>query len=603
MIERVSMNKRLFLSAVLLLSPLTLRAQYWNDYVLEKGFDSRDYFLKPHRVLTLNLKNLDAGLLGILPDPLSEMSFQPARLATISGNKLYIDLKGSAEKLEAPAYHVYPLYRYDNASFAPPYWAQPVERKLEPLVSALYVGDVAAKLLPSVKFALSYELIHHQGTFYEYVPYWYYGAYDAFGTRAEASRDFPELDPNIKQDGLDEKTETAHFMDAYLAFKPAKFLSLGAKVSRVQTDADGNYFRLNNYDDRNYHYLSRYFNTKSINADLRQTEVSAGAVLSIAKRELGVFAGRVSGDHAQFNNEADSSFYSYDDEQRNDWFSRSRYSHESASQWQHEGTTNYAGVHAELPMRNDIAFRFRAEVHKSDIDLTNGNTVRDTSASYYRFRYYADSLVYTGDYASRFSDDRLGEGTEDLTRKSLALGLVIPMRERSEFTVGLSVESDKSETLVFEDAEIYRSSHQREKTPWQMPESRIGVEDKTLRMNRNTTITRMALPVTMSYYLGRNFTLHAGAIKQYHKISAEERIDIWFRTDSLVVIRPGGITPENPPQRIDSYIATPARQSETSLNFRLGLSFAPSQRVRLDMGTGTSLTDLETWQFAVLLNL
>lgn len=589
--------------AALMLFPLTLRAQYWSDYVLEKGFDRRDYFLKPHRVLTLNLKNLDAGLLGILPDPLSEMSFQPATLATISGNKLYIDLKGSSEKPKAPQYRVYPLYAYANADFASPYFARPAERKLEPLVSALYVGEVAAKLLPGVKFALAYELLHHQGTFYEYVPYWYYGAYDAFGVRAEASRDFPELDPNIKQDGLDEKTETAHLFDAYFSFKPAKFLSLGAKVSRAQTDVDGDYVRLNNYDDKNYHYLSRYLNTKSTKADLRQTEVSAGAVLSFAQRELGFFAGHITGDHQQFAAERDSSFYSYDDEQRSDYFSRSRYAHESASHWKHEGNTNYAGIHGELPMQNGLAFRFRAELHKSDLDLTNGDVVRDTSASYYRFRHYADSTVYVGDYASRFSDDRMGEGEEEITRKSLALGLVIPMRDRSEFTVGLAVDADKSNVLVFEDTQIYRSSHQREKTPWQMPESRIGIEDKTLRLKGNTTTTRVVLPVTMSYYLGRNFTLHAGAIKQYLKVSAEERIDIWFRKDSLVVIRPSGTTPENPPQRIDSYIATPARKSETSLDFRLGLSFEPSQRVRLDLGTSTSLTDLEVWQFAVLLNL
>ncbi len=594
---------RLLCVAALGLTPLTLRAQYWSDYVLEKGFDSRDYFLRPHRVLTLNLKNLDQGLLGILPDPLSEISFQPATLATITGSRLYIDLKGSAEKPEAPEYRVYPLYAYANADFAPPYFARPTERKLEPLVSALYVGDVAAKILPGVKFALAYELIHHQGTFYEYVPYWYYGAYDAFGQKAEAGRDFPELEPNIKQDGLDEKTETAHLLDAYLAFKPAKFLALGAKVSRVQTDVDGDYVRLNNYDERNYPYVSRYHNAKNVGAELRQTEVSAGALLTFAQRQVGVFAGRVSGDHLQTASDRDSSFYSYDDGVQNDYFSRSRYSHESASQWKHEGQTNFAGIHGELPMQHDIAFRFRAEYHKSDLELINGDTVQDTSASFYRFRYYADSLIYTGDYSSRFSDDRQGAGEEKLTRKSVAFGLVIPMRERSEFTVSLSVESDESKLLMYEDAQLYRSSHQRTPTPWQAPESLIGIEDKTLRLDRNTTTTRVALPVTMSYYLGRGFTLHAGAIKQYLKISAKEIIDIWYRTDSLVVIRPSGTTPENPPQRIDRYLATPARRSENSLDFRLGLSFEPSKHVRLDLGTSTSLTDLEAWQFAVLLHL
>ena len=66
--------KRLIFLAVFVLSPLALHAQYWSDYLLEKGFDSRDYFLRPHRIISVNLKNIDEGLLGILPDPLSELS-------------------------------------------------------------------------------------------------------------------------------------------------------------------------------------------------------------------------------------------------------------------------------------------------------------------------------------------------------------------------------------------------------------------------------------------------------------------------------------------------------------------------------------------------
>ncbi len=592
----------LFLAA-LLLRPLALHAQYWSDYVLEKGFESRDYFLRPHRVLTLNLKNLDAGLLGILPEPLSEMSLQPAMLATINGSRFYVDLKGSAEKPKAPKYRVYPLYYYDNAYFAPPFYARPAERKLEPLVSALYVGDLVPKILPRVKFALSYELLHHQGTFYEYVPFWYYGAYDAFGVRAEADRNFPELQPNLKQDGLDEKTETAHFMDAYLALQPAKFLALGAKISRVQTEVSGDYARFNSYDDDNYHYVSRYLNAKEVDAALAQNEVSAGAVFTFARRQLGVFAGRITGDHEQFANDVDSSFYSYDDGVRNDYFSRSRYSHLSMSNWRHEGETNYLGAHGELPMQNDMTFRFRVEHQKSDVNLTNGDAVRDTSFSFYRFRYYPDSLVYEADYGSRFSDDRIGEGKENAKRTNVALGVVLPVRERSEFTVGLIGEFEENKLLMYEDAQVYRSSHQRRPTPWQAPESRIGIEDKTLRLDRTTTTTRVVLPVTLSYYLGRGFTTHVAALKQFLHLETEEVIDIWYRTDSLVVITPGGTRPENPPQRLDRYRATPARRSETALDFRLGLSFEPSKRVRLDVGMGASPTDLETWQFAFLVSL
>jgi hypothetical protein len=601
--EKCAMKRLVFLIAFAL-SPLALHAQYWSDYLLEKGFDSRDYFLRPHRIVSVTLKNIDEGLLGILPDPLSELSFQPAGLSSISGTRLYIDLKGSAEKPKAFKHRLYPIYFYDNTLFAPPYWGRPAERKLEPLISAIYLGDIAAKYLPGFKYAVSYELIHHQGTFYEYVPFWYYGGYDAFGARTEASRNFPELEPNIKQDGLDEKTETAHLLDAYLSLKPAKFLSLGAKIGRVQTDVSGDYARLNNYNDQyNNSYRSSYLNAKSTGASIRQNELSGGVLFSLANREVGVFAGRIEGDHKQSASNQDSSFYQYGEIAQADYFGLWRYSHSSESHWRHDGETEYAGVHGNLPMQNDIAFRFRFEYQKSTVDLANGDAVLDTSYSHYRFRNYPDNVLYNYISSSRFTDGRIGEGDENITRRSGAIGLVVPMYKNSECTIGIFAESEESKTLMYEDAQVRRASHQHTETPWNPIGSQIGIEDKTLRLDKRSTTQRLALPIAMSFYLGRGFTAHVGAIKKYVKVESDEVIDIWYRTDSTVVIQPGGVTAKNPPQRIDRYISVPARRSESATNFRAGLTFQPVWRVRVDVGMGAAPAELETWQFAVLLSL
>jgi hypothetical protein len=597
--------KHLFFFFLFMLSPLALRAQYWSDYLLEKGFDSRDYFLRPHRIISVNLKNIDEGLLGILPDPLSELSFQPASLSSISGTRLYIDLKGSSEKPKTFKHRLYPIYLYDNALFAPPYWGRPAERKLEPLISAVYLGDVAAKYLPGFKYAVSYELIHHQGTFYEYVPFWYYGGYDAFGVRAEASQNFPELDPNIKRDGLDEKTETAHLLDATLSLKLAKFLAAGVKVSRVQTDVSGDYVRLNNYDQQyEYRYRSRYFNGKNTGATIRQNEFGGGVLLTLSDtRQIGVFAGRIEGDHKQSANDQDSSFYQYGDITQADYFGLWRYSHASQSHWRHDGATEYAGVHGDLPMQNEVTLRFRFEYQKSNVDLANGDAVADTSFSHYRYRNHPDNVLYNYIASSRFTDDRLGEGDENTTRKSGAIGLVVPMYKNSECTVGIFVESEESKTLMYEDAKVRRASHQHTETPWNPIGSQISIEDKTLRFDKRANTTNLALPIAMSFYLGRGFTAHFGAIKKYVKVEADEVIDIWYRIDSTAVIRPDGITTKNPPPRIDRYRSAPARRSDTSTNFRAGLTFQPVRRVRVDVGMGATPAELETWQFAVLLSL
>jgi len=598
------MKKALLLAAVLLF-PISLHAQYWADYVLEKGFNPRDYFLRSHRVLSLNLKNQDSGLLGILPDPLSEMSFQPAALSSITGTRLYIDLKGSSSKEAEFKNRVYPTYFYDNARFAPSYWAQPVERKLEPLVSAIYIGDLAAKYLPGWKFAISYELIHHEGTFYEYVPYWYWGGYDAFGARAEDSNRFPEIDPAIKQDGLDQKSETAHMVDGHLSMRLASFLSVGAKVSRVQTDMDGDYLRLNNYDYQgDYNYRSRYLNLKNSGASLRQNEASAGALFTLGEtRHIGFFAGVIDGDHRQSAVDADSSFYSYGENPQAEYYSRSRYSHLSDSYWRHEGTTRYAGVHGQLPMQNNIAFRFRFEYQKSSIDLSNGSTVSDTSFYFYRFRYYDDNVIYNSIGSSRFTEQRVGNGDENRTVKTAAAGLVVPMYRQSQITVGVFAETMKSDAIIYEDAQVYRSSNQESPTPWRPVERMVGIEDKTLRLDQHQKLTRLALPIAMNFYVGRGWTLNLAAVKSYQKIESDEIIDIWYRTDSTVVITPDSVTPQNPPQRIDRYISVPVRNGESTTDFRFGVTFEPSRRVRFDVGMGTSPTELEDWQFAVALSL
>ena len=599
------MMKRLLFAVVLALCPATLSAQYWTDYVLEKGFDQRDYFLRPHRIVSLHLKNIDPGLLGVMPDPLSEMSFQPATLASLPGSRLYLDLKGKANEPKEFKYAVYPLYDYANNYFLPPYYAQPVERKLEPLLSAVYYGDVAAKYLPGLKFALSYELIHHEGKFYEPVPYWYYRGYDAFGAKNEASADFPDIDPTVRQDGLDEKSETAHFYDAILSYKLTKFLSGGVKLSHVQTDIGGDYLRLNNYNDPfNRDYESRYLNSKNKTASIRQNEISAGVVLALSdRRQIGVFAGKIDGDHTQSAADQDSSYYRYGLETGDDYFGRWRYSHINQSEWLHDGQTRYAGVHGELPMQSDIAFRFRLEVEKSDIDLSNSDMVADTSYSQYRYRYYENDSLYNSIDGSRFDEVRIGSGNENVTRKTVAAGVVVPFQKRSEITVGIFAQTSKSEVLMYEDAQVRRASHQLTPTPWRPVESQIGVEDKTLRLDKSTSITRLALPIALNFHLGHGWSVSFGAIKQYDKIEADEIVDVWFRTDSTTVINSNGTIIDRAKERVDRYISVPVRRSETSTAYHLGVSFQPVQRVRIDVGMGAKPTELKQWQLAVALGL
>ena len=598
--------KKIFSLIIVLTVVSSASAQYWSSYVLEKGFSSRDYFMNPHRILSLQTKNLDIGLLGIRPDSLSEISYQPARLAQIYGTKLYVDLKGSEDKFVLQPDHIYPRYAYDNAYFFPPYMARSAERKLQPILSIIYLSDISKQLLPGFKYGFSYELIHHQGTFYEYVPYWYYGAYDAFGMRAESNQQFPELPINVKKDGLDEKTETAHFFDVYMAISLTDFLSLGAKLGRIQTEITGDYLRINNNDDpgSQNNYKSNYFNERNNDAALEQNEYSAGLIFNpSAEREFGIYGGWIKGKHTQNSTEHDSSFYSWGNPDIEDYFSRSSSAHNNNSRWRHEGTTRIAGINGRLPTKKNAALKFRFEYLKTELELENGDTMTDTSFHHYRNRYYQDNQIYNNIYSSMFSDNRTGIGEQTSTKKIGAVGLVIPFYTKSRLTLSLYGETSVINHKMLEDTWVKRFRNQETETPYQTPEQQIGLEDKTLRLDKRDKMTRIALPVAIDFYVGKGFTLRFGVVKQILKFETEEVIDIWYRTDSTTTIRPTGTFIETQPERIDRYRATPTRRSSTSTDFRLGLSFQPSKLVRFDLAMASKWSELEHWQFAILVNL
>ena len=605
-------RRAILLATLVLVLPATALPQYWADYVLEKGFDGRSYFLQPHRIQGLQVRNLDPALQWIRPDSVTDWTLQPALLSSLTGTKLYVDLKGKTEERMVSPWHVYPAFGYENALFIPPYMARPVNRELKPLLSVLWLGNVSQTLLPGLKYGLSYELIHHQGPYYERVPIWYYGARDAFGQYMEAARKFPELPINLKKTGLDQKTETAHLFNAVLSYRLSRWLSAGIGAGFTRMDLDGNYTRFNDYSQpsREPPYTSVYFNSKTTAARLDQHEMRAGVVLTLpGNRSLGLYGGRVSGAHTQESSELDTSRYQYGDDPGKLPFSRSLHRHESVSHWRHEGASNYFGLNGILPVRDGVLLRFRAERHQANTDLTNGDVASDTSFSHYSWYDSQNDRKYHNVYRSAFHDRRNGDGTERVTRTLGGAGLVIPVpslgkpARPSTLTIAFFWQENRRTLEDYEDARVYRFSAQDSATPWSVPYTRTGVEDKTVRFRKNVRISSLNLPVMLDLWLGRHVVLHVGAVKSFRETRVDEVVDIWYRTDSLTVIKNGTTTTETKPERIDRYEATPVRQSSADMIFRGGISFLPTRILQIDLAMRGRWLDLDAWQLALLVNL
>ena len=50
--------KRFFITFIMLICVQVSNGQYWSDFVLEKGFSSRDYFLQPHPTVWGNSQHI-----------------------------------------------------------------------------------------------------------------------------------------------------------------------------------------------------------------------------------------------------------------------------------------------------------------------------------------------------------------------------------------------------------------------------------------------------------------------------------------------------------------------------------------------------------------
>ena len=563
--------KKIIVLIIFLTSICFAQYGYWGHYLLDKGYEENPNFLMPHRTLTMEMEGIGKEMLGLFSDTLSNMSFNPAFLANISGNQLYIDFAN--QKPVDPIYNPYfPYYDYGvNSCFMPPYYQRISRREISPLLRA--IGTYQSKKLP-LKFALSYELIKYTGDYYENYSYgnYRYGV-DAFNEKAyDASVDVPQ----IMSAGDDTKSKVSHMIDFFTAWKLSSAISTGLKLSYFSDNIEGKYRNFNRNNSYEYDYENYYDNMDSRDNKFEHYEITAGLNYKKDASDFGVSGGWIFGEDKQKRVRADTSYHmnDYPDYVDYECLYTNTNSVEYIENWKNSGNTGFVSINGSHRMQN-FSILYRAEFLNNFSDITNNGISRDTSfyqySNYYSEYHFNKNLSYS-------REERTGSG--DISRTKSTVGISLQSNKKNKnFSIGLIYQQIDGDRKVVENSIDERFSKHfielNQISRWKTQEQNIDLHFKSWEK-----ITQMKIPVSFVFSSKNGWHLRTTLTKIIGSRESEEEIlvnynDFLYR--DLI---------QNPAEEINEhknelYIATPVKETIDRIQFRAYVECDFSENIKL----------------------
>ncbi|MFT4604446.1 MAG: hypothetical protein ACI9W4_001177, partial [Rhodothermales bacterium] len=176
------MRKPSFLAALIGLAlaatALPVSAQYLNQSVLQKDFESADFFFRSTYLNPYGLEGFGPATAGVLIDPLLDLQLSPSLAKADSARRtwLYVDFRSARQEVEQDNYYrgqeVYALdqrasQESDYSSYQPGYYPyQSTYRRPEPILGlALFTRPAAS--LPGLITGVTYQLISSDESYYD----------------------------------------------------------------------------------------------------------------------------------------------------------------------------------------------------------------------------------------------------------------------------------------------------------------------------------------------------------------------------------------------------------------------------------------------------
>jgi hypothetical protein len=582
---------------LLIMTPVSLQAQYWGERAMEKGFEQTDFFFVPSTLNPYGLGSFKSTTPGLLNDPLLHLSVNPALIHTDSTRNgyLYIDFRSAKTITDESPDYIMPWISYaaSDVMYSPSYpWVYlNSRRELEPVFSGAYIGSP----LTGFVLGVSYQFTLQDEKYYD-VPQNIYRSVngsDYAGNRAAAASSLPMID---RYNGEDKLNQKGHFISVFGKYDIPSLGSFGLKVGRVLFDRSGSVGSSNLWDSPYYDRgSSLYSNMESRSQDYNHWEVTGGAEIVLSEKlSLGATAGWLWGHANQSQKNDDTSYYSYSSTSYESYYISSGTNRQN---WQHDGRTRILGFNIKLHASERQTLQFIYQQIKSTIDIDLGTTIQDTSFSTYSYLY--DSIMRTSGSYSYLRDNRTGSGEQTSLKNRFQLSLQWQLDERTNLAFGVQFEMQTKDIKTSESVVANMLSHYQSTYDNYSYLSSCN-QIKELQWTFAAEKLSFAIPVFLTYKVSDALSLLCGINRVMTQTKIAEVTLAVFRNRQTNYN--GSITNES---NFGERYKTPEENvSDVRTTFLGGISVSPSEHFRMrlmfvpnyrDTYDGSKLQDHQWW--------
>jgi hypothetical protein len=521
---------------VLALLPAPVLSQYWGERALEKTFEQSDLFYNPYYLNPFGIKSFRDVPAGFIDNPLSNLNLNPAlfpdreQLPTY----LYIDFRGDRKKPEVIDYY-WGLRAYDWASvdrlymgYIDPRWYTQTREEPEPFFSAAILFHPSMMKKFNLFLGASYQLVYTDERYYT-VPADIYKAefgYLADGARASGVENMPVID---RYKGSDFMHHQGHLYSLFLGIEPISGIRAGIRASAVILDRDGS--RGNNYMMDDYYGqgdISRSMNWEDRDQSYSHFDISGGINARVGSElRIGATAGYLTGSGAQNLDRTYYYRYQRDPSQTPTSWWNSFMESGTGQRWDQDGKTMYGGIDFIYYVSETDRIILNVSTRKSEIDLVNSSSIRDTS--YYSSRWEYDDWLSEHRSNSYVIDTRSGTGTRNRSVTQLMLVYQWQLTDRLRLEWGLVGTTEKTtvdtrETVFAEWLSDYESMG-----TWPYAYYDFRREDKDLAWNFEADRMTLQIPVVLHAKLSDKFDLTAGINRRLRGWTIEDATTAFLR--------------------------------------------------------------------------